>query len=293
MPARQFQPQVPARLPAFLHAVFAVECAAVGAAALGLFFFPAWSLQHWAWPIAPYQARFTGAAYIGALVPLLIVTLRGHLHPGLLGLRLVLVFTTTLGLVMLPYAGRFDWARPAAWAFFALYLFLPVNALLWLRRLRGTAAPWREATPVGWRAVLGLAAVANTALALALLLWPAAAAQAWPWPVDDFHARLYAAIFATLAAGAAALVKQAAPSERALIGATLLALGLAVPLGLWWTSAQLPARRIDLGAAPAMAFVAAFGVFALLGGALLATARRRAGVSRRPGTGGCRVPSAP
>lgn len=273
MQARAFQPPPPARMPAFLRAVFAVECVAVGAAAIALFFFPAWSLQHWAWPIAPYHARFTGAAYIGALVPLVLVTLQGSLVPGRLGLWLVLVFTGCLGAVMLPYAARFDWTRPAAWAFFALYLFLPVNAALWLRRLPSSLLPRGQIPSPPWRAVLVLAAVANGGYALMLLALPTQAALAWPWPVDTFHARLYAAIFATLAAGAAALARQGAPRERVLIGATLLTLGLAVPAGLALTSHELPARAIDFGATPAAAFLLTFGAIAVIGAALLATGR--------------------
>lgn len=273
MHTRTHLPAPPGPLPRPVHAVFAIECGAVGAAALALFCFPAWSLQHWAWPIAPYHARFTGAAYIGALVPLLMVTLQGRLVPGRLGLWLVLVFTGCLGAVMLPYAARFDWARPATWGFFALYLFLPVNAALWLHRLRHAALLPGDATPAPWRVLLQVAALANGAIALALLALPTWAARAWPWPVDEFHARLYAAIFATLAAGAAALARRAAPSERVLIGATLLALGLAVPAGLAWTSHELPARRIDFSAPPAFGFVALFTIYAVVGAALLAAGR--------------------
>lgn len=258
------------RLPTFLRVVLGIECLAVGAAAIALFGFPDWSREHWAWPTLPYHSRFMGAAYWAALVPLVIGTAYGRWAPGRLVLFMVLVFTSSLALVMLPYAAAFAWERPATWGFFGLYLFLPVNAALFLFRLRhwppSLVVP---ATPLQ-RAVLGLIGTGVLGYGLAMLVTPIAATAFWPWPVDAFHARLYAAIYITVGAAGWWLRRPSAPIERSLLGITLCVFGIASIAGLVWTSAGMPpARQIDLASPGTWLYVGIDCAVAVIGMVLI------------------------
>ena len=106
------------RVPDFLRAVTWVECAVVGGAAALLLTVPKWGGQDvWAWITPPFNARYVGAIYLGALVPLLIFAATARWSPGRIVLWMIFVFTTVIGVVMLAYAGRFEWARFATWVF--------------------------------------------------------------------------------------------------------------------------------------------------------------------------------
>ena len=108
-----------------------------GAAGL-LYPLPTWGGQDvWAWQTPPFNARYVGSIYLGALVPLLILAITARWSPGRVVLWMIFMFTTAILLVMLAYADRFEWARFATWVFWALYLFLPVNSAVFLWRLRG------------------------------------------------------------------------------------------------------------------------------------------------------------
>ena len=51
---------------------------------------------------------------------------------GRVVLWMIFVFTATIMVVMIAYAGRFEWARVSTWVFWPLYLFLPVNSAVFL-----------------------------------------------------------------------------------------------------------------------------------------------------------------
>jgi hypothetical protein len=125
------------RVPDFLRAVTWVECGVVASAALLLLTTPKRGGQDiWAWITPPLNARYVGVIYLAALVALLVFAVHGRWNPGRLVLWEIFVFTTAIMVVMLAYAGRFEWARVATWVFWPLYLFLPVNSAVFLWRLR-------------------------------------------------------------------------------------------------------------------------------------------------------------
>ena len=130
------------RVPAFLRAVTWVECGVVASAALLLLTMPKRGGQDiWAWITPPLNARYVGVIYLAALFALLVFAVHGRWNPGRLVLWEIFVFTTAIMVVMLAYAGRFEWARVATWVFWPLYLFLPVNSAVFLWRLRDWQPP--------------------------------------------------------------------------------------------------------------------------------------------------------
>jgi hypothetical protein len=116
------------RIPDFLRAVTWLECLVVASAAALLLTTPKWGGQEvWAWITPPFNARYVGVTYLAALVPLVILAVTAR-WSGRVVLWMIFVFTATIMVVMLAYAGRFEWARFSTWVFWALYLFLPVNS---------------------------------------------------------------------------------------------------------------------------------------------------------------------
>jgi hypothetical protein len=108
--------------------------------------------------------------------------------------------------------------------FWPLYLFLPVNSAVFLWRLRD----WQPPEPlIHARAALTVLALLLGGYGLALLAIPERATDFWPWPVDAFHARIYAATYLTPAAGAWVLRSGATPEELRTLGITLVTFGVA------------------------------------------------------------------
>lgn len=255
------------RIPGFLRAVTWVECAVVGGAAALLLTFPGSGGQDvWAWQTPPFNARYVGSIYLGALVPLLILAITARWSPGRIVLWMIFVFTTAIGVVMLAYTDRFEWARFATWVFWALYVFLPINSAVFLWRLRGLPPAGASERSPAARAGLAVLALALGGYGIALLLAPVDATGFWPWPVDAFHGRIYAAAYLTPAAGALVVLRAGSRDEYRTLGATLLTGGGAAVLAVLVTG---PVED-------AWAFYALNTVPALIGGAMLIGAPARA-----------------
>jgi len=259
------------RVPTFLRSVTWLECGVVASAATLLFLFPRRGGQEvWAWVTPPFNARYVGTIYLGALVPLLALAARGRWFPGRLVLWMILVFTTAIMVVMLASPGRFEWERPATWVFWALYLFLPVNSVVYLWRLRGLPAGERR----GARPALVALGLLLGLYGLALLVAPERATEFWPWSVDAFHARIYAATFLTPAVGAWLIHDRGGGAEDRTLGATLVVFAVAAVLGVLVTDASVPAAaRVDYGDAGTWAFFALNVGPGLAGAVLLARPR--------------------
>src|SRR3954471_8477633 len=85
----------------FLRTTIIVECLVVAAAAITLFFFPAFAKTAWVWDVPPFNSRYVGAIYFAALLPLIIFAWTARWSPGRVVLWMIFVFTTSIGLVML------------------------------------------------------------------------------------------------------------------------------------------------------------------------------------------------
>jgi hypothetical protein len=255
------------RIPDFLRTVTWVECVVVASAAAMLYLAPHLGGQdYWAWRTPPFNARYVGAIYLGALVPLVILAITARWSPGRIVLWMIFTFTAAIMVVMLAYAGRFEWARFATWVFWALYLFLPVNSAVFLWRLRGLPVPDLVEQGRAARAALTLLAVAFGGYGLALIVIPDDATSFWPWPVDAFHARIYAATYLTPAVGTWVVRRAGSLAEYRTLGLTMVTFGLAAIGVVLLTDSSVSAGG----------FYAINALAVLIGAALLSAARASA-----------------
>jgi len=232
------------QIPSFLRLVTAVECSVVFFATVLLFFLPDFTKGLWAWTIPPFNARFVGAVYFAAYLPLILFWLTARWTPGRLVLWMIFVFTTLIMAVMLWHWDVFEWNRPATFlVFWPLYLFLPFNSAFFLFQSRAIERVNTSATPASWRITLLSFALFGGIYGLGLLVAPGSFTNFWPWEVDEFHARIYASAFATPAVGAWILSRRGAASEYMAFGLNLLAGGFLPILGTLWTNSGVPVER--------------------------------------------------
>lgn len=256
------------RIPSFLRFVVAVECTVVLMAALLLFFFPALAEQRWAWQIPPFNSRFVGAIYFAAYLPLLIFWFNPRWTPGRWVLWNIFVFTSLVMLVMFLHVDAFAWDRPAVYLiFFPLYIFLPVNSAVFLFLSRNVTVADPIDMPALWNLMLAFFIAAGLGYGLGLLIAPEGLTRFWPWPVDAFHARIYASAFVTPAVSALILVRRhGAASEYLTFGLNLLTGGILPILGTLLSHLGAPPeRQIDFGTLGTWAFFLMFFMTSLMG----------------------------
>lgn len=258
------------KVPAFLRLVVVVECTVVAATAIVLFFSPALGKELWAWGPPPFNARYIGAIYFSALAPLMIYAAVGRWAPGRLVQWMILTFTGCIAVAMFVHPASFEWDRWAAYGFWFLYIFIPLNSAVFLYLLRRLAAAGATPTPDMWQYVLTAAAAALGVYGLGLFIAPEAVTAFWPWPIDAFHGRIYAATFITPAVGAWLIRAKGAPSEHFTLGVTLFVLGVAAIAGVMITSPAVPVeKQVNYAALGTWTFFAMNAVIALVGGGLM------------------------
>jgi hypothetical protein len=233
------------RISSYLRFVTAVECSVVFLAAVLLYFLPGLAEDVWAWSIPPFNARFVGAIYVAAYLPLLIFWFVARWTPGRFVLWQIFTFTALIMVTMIVHRGSFAWDRPSTYlVFWPLYIFLPINSAIFLYESRGIGGRAASDLSPAWRGILLIFSLFGGFHGLGLLLAPEQFSAYWPWLVDAFHARIYASAFITPAAGAWILLsRRGAASEHLIFGLNLIAGGFLPILGTLWTNASVSAER--------------------------------------------------
>jgi hypothetical protein len=209
-----------------LRAHLLLICLALLAAGVGLFFVSHETRDVWPWDVEPFNMLFLGAVHLASLGTVGLLFWYARWSPARLVLPMLFVFATSVLLVSLLHFGRFDFSRWTAWGWFVLYASVAINAAAYLWRYRSVPPPAMHPTPLPWRVMLvGLTAGLGL-YGTAMFAAPGALTAFWPWPVDDFHGRLYSAVFTTAAVGALGLALVAAPVERLTLGVAYSILGL-------------------------------------------------------------------
>lgn len=249
-----------------LRTVTAIEAIVLLISGAGLFFLPGLMQQYWPWSLAPFNTRFLGAVYLGALVAVVLLVVVGRQSPARVVVPMIFVFTLIVLLISLAYLARFDGPRPVVALWFVLYAGLPANSAYHLWRTRGfsPADPW--SLPVSWRVVLLAEAVIFGLYGLGLLAAPDVFSSFWPWTIDAFHGRMYSVAFITPAVGAAVLVQRAAQPDLPALGLPQAVLGALAILGL--VIVDQSAGRVSWSAAGTWLWLGTFTVLVAIGLAL-------------------------
>ena len=262
------------KIPIFLRLVVIVECIVVGATAVVLFFSPALGKDLWAWGPPPFNSRYIGAIYFSALAPLVTYAFVGRWTPGRLVQWMILAFTSSIAVAMLIHVSNFEWGRWSAYAFWFLYIFIPLNSVVFLYLLRNLSAPSPVTVSSVWRTVLMVAAVLLGLYSVGLFLVPQNVTFFWPWDINDFHGRIYAATFLTPAVGVWLIREKGDPSDYFTLGLTLLILGLAAVLGVVITSSMVAVdKQVNYAALGTWAFFIMNLLIGGVGGSLMLQGR--------------------
>lgn len=250
-------------IPGFLRAYTIFELIVLVAAGIGAMAAQALLRPIWPWDIAPFNLAFIGAIYLASVIPIGMLAVGGKWKLARLILPMLLAFTGLALIATLINLGRFHFERPTTWAWFFLYITLPVNAAAHLWLYRGAAETGKVSLPDGWRNYLIAQSAVVGIYGLAQFIAPAAASGFWPWAIDAFHGQIYSGAFASLAIGGLLVVRgvsRAAITALAIsqIGIAALAIG-----GLLLIDAG--AHRVDWGAIGTWGWIGGFVVLGIAG----------------------------
>jgi len=255
------------KITTFLRGFTLVEALVLVGAGFGLFLFPEIVRPLWPWELAPFNTRFLGAIYLGAMVPVAIMFLSGRWSPTRPVLWAIFTFTSIVLVVSLFHIERFDLKYVGTWIWFALYIGLPVSAAYHLWMYRNMPTDQLNPVPRNWRYILRAASLLLAIYGLGLILLPNTFSSLFPWKLDVFHSQLYSATFIT---GAVILISVAVLATRAefvTAGAAEVTFSVFAILGLIIVDAVV--KKIDWSAPNALAWLVSLAILALLGTALI------------------------
>ena len=255
------------KLSPFIRGFFSVASLIVLAGA-GLYFALDPIVDRWLWPLTPFNANFLGAIYLAELVSASLLIWYNRWAPARVALPMSYVFTGVVTIVSFFYLDRFDWGRFASYFWFFIYIGSAVVAAAAHYVYRRFPIPDPVILPTAVRMYLYAYGALLTIYGLGLLISPSVTADFWPWPIDDFHGRVYSALFLSVAAGALVIGHSAALLEIRLFGLAQ-ASGLLPVLGLILVDAS--ANRVEWSAFGTWLWIAGFAVIAITGIYLLAT----------------------
>ena len=142
----------------------------------------------------------------------------GRWSIGRLVVWMIFTFTALVLLVTLIYLGNFDFKQASAWAWMVLYLALPINSAQYLWKYRHLMRVRFGSISSGWRLYLLTQGTVLGLYGVGMLLLPTFVTSFWPWPIDDFHGRVYSAIFIAPALGSFLLSGGASAAEMRTLG---------------------------------------------------------------------------
>ncbi|GAC1383368.1 MAG: hypothetical protein NVSMB33_11290 [Ktedonobacteraceae bacterium] len=240
----------------FFRFVTLAELITVTVAGTGLFFLTNIGRAQWPWHILPFNALFLGAAYLSSMATIAVMLLAGRWDPARLGLWMLASFTVPILIFSVLYLNHLDFQRPATWIWYFLFVTIAPYSVynIWLHRNLPTGNP--TTIPAIWRFYLLLQGAFLCLYAIALIVAPTFFTSFWPWKIDDFHARVYSAIFLTGGVGSLVLSRSAARAEILMLALTQFILGLFVILGL--VIADSSQHRVNWNVASTWFWIAIF-----------------------------------
>ena len=169
-------------------------------AGVQLFVFSEQTETLFAWTIdVPLTAAFLGAGYWSSVAFEWLAARERVWAYARLTLPTVLLFTTLTLIATLLHLDLFHLgqefgtvARAAAWAWLAIYAFVPIAmavVLVGQLRARGADPPRRSPLPIFLRALLLLQAAVMLGVGLLLFISPERGASLWPWPLTPLTGR--------------------------------------------------------------------------------------------------------
>jgi len=251
----------------FLRAFTLVETLVLVGGGFGLFLFPETIGAQWPWQLAPFNTRFLGAIYLGAMVPVGLMALSGRWSPTRPVLRAIFTFTFIVTAVSLLSSSQFDFNRAVVWGWFALYISLVISAGYHLWHYRSMPTIHLNPVPRNWRTILRGTSFLLTLYGLGLILFPNAFSSLFPWKLDLFHSQLYSATFITGGVMLISVATLATPAEFIAAGLTEATFGVFAILGLIIVDASV--KKIEWAAPNTLAWLALLAVLALLGTAMI------------------------
>jgi hypothetical protein len=227
-----------------------------------LLFAPRTIVPLWPWTIAPFNARFLGAAYVAEFFSLGVLFVHNRWSPGRAALLVAFVYTFVVFIASLIHLSSFAGMRRVTLWFilYVGYAALTSGALLLYRQL--PAVPVHRVSEP-FRRVLQIAGLLLTLYGAALFITPGFAARFWPWGIDTMHGRIYSAVFLAPGIGLL-LLAQSAAREEFVVGGVFLA-GLGVFVILSFILAHLQTGRGSFLSLGTWAWLVLFAVMGALG----------------------------
>lgn len=258
-------------IPPSLTGLLLLEVLVLLIASLSLIILPRTGPAYWPWPLTPYNTAFLGAVYLAALVPIGLLPVVGRWVLARFVLWLQLVFSSPLLLTSLLYIDRFNLQRETVWAWFMIATALPLASLYFLWQSRRLGARRSRLQPLRWQVLLLGEGLCLGLYGLGLLLAPSLSSSFWPWSVDEFHARLYSAVFLTPALGSLLLLRSPIRSQWLTLGLMQALLG-ALPI---WAILRVDAsaQRIDWSTPQSWLWLGLFSALSLVGLGMLGHGR--------------------
>jgi hypothetical protein len=193
--------------------------------------------SRWLWPLPPFSARFSGAVYLTALLPLAIALWHRRWSSARLILPMLAMFTALITLVSLFNLNLFAAPRRAVGIWWFLYIAESIGTgyFLWrywhqIKRTYTLARKpvWTYIRAKGWILLF---------YGVGLLLLPTVFSGFWPWKLAAFQGRFYSSVF--MAGGLGLLWLGRTAIEWVILGITQLSLGSLAIIGTLWVNTQV------------------------------------------------------